>query len=1371
MPSIGKLEQFDDSTSDWTTYSSRVKLYFLANKVGGNEQVPALLTLVGPKTFNLITDLMSPDDPSQKTLAEISAALTKHLVHKPKVIGQRYRFYKRNQKDHEAIKDFVAAIRALATDCQFGNFLDQALRDKLVIGLKDTETQNKLLNEEDDLTFEAAVKIASGMEMTSRDARELQGATSMVKTVHQVRHRPSSIKDCLFCGRDHARGQCPAWGAECTKCHSRNHWSSQCEALRKRNRRPRSGPRSGPRPRSRPRQQTPQKRNRFNSHSRSRSRNSSRNVHSVHSTQNEVPDLESLSIHATSRSANNSKKTVLKATLKLTQPRKADLHVQVDSAAETNILPVRCFKQLYGHKYVRDDGSVDMSCPDITPRPYTRLSVYGGQGGDLEHFGVVRLICSLEEQKFPVSFFICASDGPILLGLEDSLRLGLITVNRRHVEFASIAVVSTRSPDVPKVDNTSQKIKDTSDLISQYPDCFKGLGKFPGKYKIHLKENATPVVQAPRRCPINLKTEIQTELDHMEQEGIISKIPMAQPTEWLSSLAYARKPNGKLRVCLDPRVLNQSIKRTYHRAPTVEEVTHMLTNAKVFSKLDAKNGYWSIELDEDSKLLTAFNSPASNQRYVYNRLPFGLSVSQDLFQEAMDEVLRHQPGALGIADDVIVHGLNDDDHEANLRSLMSKAREKGLVFNPEKCHINVPEVPFFGTLYSAAGARPDPERVMEITQLPVPQCKQELQSFLGMIQYLAPFIPNLSEQTAPLRSLLKKDAEFVFTATQEQAFQKLKDCISQATTLRYYDPKLRTKIQVDASLRGLGAALIQEDPDEPGVERIIAFASKSLTPTETRYANIERECLAVVFGVEKFHTYIYGSSTVTIESDHKPLEAIHLKNLAQAPPRLQRMLLRLQPYDILIRYRKGSEMLLADFLSRYHPKEGSEIELEHTIHSIHWSTHKLSQLKTETKSDAVLSKLSRTIHEGWPQKCSELPAELRPFWTIKDYLSLDDGIILKGEQIVVPRTLQDDVLSQLHSQCHQGVEKTRLLARKCVFWPNINADIAEKVGSCIACNTYQNSQRPEPMYERELPSAPWQILASDLFDFKGQQYLLLSDFYSKFIIIRRLQGETSKCVVNHLKQIFSEQGIPSKLFTDNGPCYSSREFAAFSDEYCFDHTTSSPLYPQSNGFAERCVQTAKNILKRCDKAKVDPWLAFLLYHATPVSSGMPSPAELLYGRRVRTTLPLTTKDTSEHQEALRHRQQVQKCYYDNRGTKELPELKAGQPVMCQSPKDLTWTPATVVSPTKEPRSYIIQTTDGTRYRRTRRLLRDLQQTPTTFEAEDSQELQPAKEVSTSVSSPKKSVTISPEPQTAPEQPVLRRSSRIHITPSRLIAEM
>ena len=170
----------------------------------------------------------------------------------------------------------------------------------------------------------------------------------------------------------------------------------------------------------------------------------------------------------------------------------------------------------------------------------------------------------------------------------------------------------------------SPPIKGKNDLLEQYPEVFSGIGKLPGKVKLQLKDDAVPVVQAPRRCPIHLRNEIQSTLDGMERQEIISKVPTGQPTEWLSNIVYARKSNGKLRVCLDKRDLNANIKRTYHKAPTVEEITHKLAYAHIFSKLDAKNGYWSLVLDDESSLLTTFNSPS--QRYKFNRLPFGINV-------------------------------------------------------------------------------------------------------------------------------------------------------------------------------------------------------------------------------------------------------------------------------------------------------------------------------------------------------------------------------------------------------------------------------------------------------------------------------------------------------------------------------------------------------------------------------------------------------------------------------------------------------------------------------------------------------------------------------------------------------------------------
>ncbi|XP_041379666.1 uncharacterized protein K02A2.6-like [Gigantopelta aegis] len=211
-----------------------------------------------------------------------------------------------------------------------------------------------------------------------------------------------------------------------------------------------------------------------------------------------------------------------------------------------------------------------------------------------------------------------------------------------------------KSRNIPKSlkSTTLPHIETKEELLKQFPDRFQGIGKCPGEFHITLEADAEPVVQPPRKYPIQLKDELKTELDKMESLSVITKVQ--EPTDWVSSIAFSRKSNGKLRVCLDPKDLNKAINRTFHKTPTLEEITHKFSEARVFSKLDAKHGYWSIVLDSESSYLTTFNSPFG--RYRFLRLPFGLKVSQDIFQEKMDMILEQCPGTLGFTDDIVVFG-------------------------------------------------------------------------------------------------------------------------------------------------------------------------------------------------------------------------------------------------------------------------------------------------------------------------------------------------------------------------------------------------------------------------------------------------------------------------------------------------------------------------------------------------------------------------------------------------------------------------------------------------------------------------------------------------------------------------------------------
>ena len=283
----------------------------------------------------------------------------------------------------------------------------------------------------------------------------------------------------------------------------------------------------------------------------------------------------------------------------------------------------------------------------------------------------------------------------------------------------------------------------------------------------------------------------------MEKLDIICRVQ--EHTDWCSSLVYSTKKDGSICVCLDPRHLNNAIKRCPHKIPTLEEINPKFAGATIFSKLDAKAGYWSVPIAKESQLLTTFCTPIG--RFCFKRLPFGLNISQDIFQQRMDEILENLEGCASIADDICVFGKTEAEHDQNLKALMEAAKTHGLVFNSDKCTIKVSSVSFFGNTYSKEGISPDPAKIRDIHSMNSPKTKQDLQRFLGLLTYLGAFIPNLSTQAAPLRDLLKNDTPFTWEEDHEQIFQTLKASIT-TRSIAYYDVNKPLELEVDASYEG-----------------------------------------------------------------------------------------------------------------------------------------------------------------------------------------------------------------------------------------------------------------------------------------------------------------------------------------------------------------------------------------------------------------------------------------------------------------------------------------------------------------------------------------------------------------------------------------
>ncbi|KAK2725150.1 hypothetical protein QYM36_001561 [Artemia franciscana] len=427
-------------------------------------------------------------------------------------------------------------------------------------------------------------------------------------------------------------------------------------------------------------------------------------------------------------------------------------------------------------------------------------------------------------------------------------------------------------------------------------------------------------------------------------------LQVTHPTDWVNSLVIVEKPDKSLRICIDPHDLNKAIKRPHHPMPTFDEAIQKHEGAKFFTKLDARHGYWSLVLDEESSELTTFATPFG--RFKFRRMPFGLISTQDEFQRRMEEAFEGVPGFSVIVDNIIISGKSETEHDVNTRAALTRARERTVKLNKAKCILKSKSIPYFGHVISKDGIHPDPNKVNALKEMPRPRNREELQTLLGMLNYLSRYIPNLSSQNEPLQTLSKQH-KFVWEEVHDNAFDTIKKSI--CSTISPFNPSVgNLELQVDASKSGLGAVLIQN-------ENIISFSSRSLNTTEQKYSQIEKELYAIVFGIRHFHQYLYGHSFVVV-TDHKPLATLINQPMQKSSPHLQRMLLQIQPYDLTVIFRPGKEIPVPDILSRLYLQsqdESLQKEIESYVHSVMSLTPispaRLLQLKKETLLDPILA--------------------------------------------------------------------------------------------------------------------------------------------------------------------------------------------------------------------------------------------------------------------------------------------------------------------------------------------------------------------------------------------------------------------------------